>query len=161
MKIVINSSPLIFLVKLQFLEFFLETDAEFYIPHSVVEEIQAKDDEIHGLISPFIESGKILVRRTNLLSLFNRLNESLGRGESEAIALATEYQANYILLDDLAARKTATKLGLNVKGTLAIIKKLAQDGKIKVSDQDVLYQKLRKINFRVSRSIFDAVFNES
>lgn len=161
MKIVINSSPLIFLVKLQFLEFFLETEAEFYIPHSVVEEIKAKDDEIHAAISSFIESGKILVRRTNLLSLFNRINESLGRGESETIALATEYQANYIILDDLAARKTAIKLGLNVKGSLAIIKKLAQDGRIQVSDQDGLYHKITEINFRVFRSTFDAIFSDS
>ncbi|WP_293157521.1 hypothetical protein [Okeania sp. SIO2C9] len=49
---------------------------------------------------------------------------SFGRGESETIALAKELQTDFVILDDLAARKMATNLGLNVKGTLAILKKL-------------------------------------
>lgn len=56
-------------------------------------------------------------------------------GESETIALATELQADFIILDDLAARKAALNLGLNVKGTLAIIKKLAQSNKIEIADK--------------------------
>lgn len=63
-----------------------------------------------------------------------------------------------IILDDLAARKAALNLGLNVKGTLAIIKKLAQENKIEIADKNNFYQKLIDINFRISRSIFDAVF---
>ena len=50
----------------------------------------------------------------------------LGKKESEAIALSIELQTDYIILDDFAARKEATKLRLNVKGTLPIIKKLNQ-----------------------------------
>ena len=92
MKIVINSSPLIFLGKLEFLELFLETEDEFYVPTAVIEEIQAKDDLIISVINPLIETGKLQVRRTTLLSLLNRINQSLGQGESEAISLATELQ---------------------------------------------------------------------
>ncbi|SKB13838.1 conserved hypothetical protein [Planktothrix sp. PCC 11201] len=158
MKIVINSSPLIFLGKLEFLELFLETEDEFYVPTAVIEEIQAKDDLIISVINPLIETGKLQVRRTTLLSLLNRINQSLGQGESEAISLATELQADYIILDDLAARKQAINLGLNVKGTLGIIKKLTQTGKIHITDKNELYQKLRDINFRVSRSVFDGIF---
>ena len=67
-------------------------------------------------------------------------------------------QADYIILDDLAARKQAINLGLNVKGTLGIIKKLTQTGKINIADKNELYQKLRDINFRVSRSVFEGIF---
>jgi predicted nucleic acid-binding protein len=56
--------------------------------------------------------------------LVNSLNQRLGRGESEAIPLALELNADYIILDDFAARREASRLGLQVKGTLAIIKKL-------------------------------------
>lgn len=59
MKIVINSSPLIFLGKLEFLELFLETEDEFYVPTAVIEEIQAKDDLIISVINPLIETGKL------------------------------------------------------------------------------------------------------
>lgn len=158
MKIVINSSPIIFLVRFQFLELFIETSDEFYLPQSVLIEIQAKSDEINQALVPLIASQKLIVKATNLTSLFNSLNSSLGLGESETIALATELQADFVILDDLAARKAALNLGLNVKGTLAILKKLAQEGKIEITDKNNFYQKLLSINFRIFRSIFDAVF---
>ncbi|WP_240039100.1 MULTISPECIES: hypothetical protein [Okeania] len=83
---------------------------------------------------------------------------NFGRGESETIALATELQTDFVILDDLAARKMATNLGLNVKGTLAILKKLAVEGRIEIGNKDEFYQNLVNIKFRICRSIFDAVF---
>ncbi len=69
-------------------------------------------------------------------------------------------QADYVLLDDLAARREAMKLGLNVRGTLAVIRKLQSAGKIIIDNQDTLYQRLTAINFRVKRSLFDAIFQD-
>lgn len=158
LKIFIDSSPIIFLVRLQALELFFNTNDKFYLTPSVITEIQAKNDEISQKSSILLEREKVLVQATNLTSLFNSLNVCLGIGESETIALATELQADLIVLDDLAARKMATKLGLNVKGTLAILKKLAQSGKIEINDKNEFYQNLIKIKFRISRSIFDSVF---
>jgi predicted nucleic acid-binding protein len=50
------------------------------------------------------------------------------------------------------------KLGLNVKGTLAIINKLHQDGQISINSNDDFYEQLKTINFRVKRSLFDQIF---
>ena len=52
------------------------------------------------------------------------------------------------------------RLGLNVKGTLAIIKKMMADNKVKIDDLDHFYQQLLKIKFRVKRSIFEAIFTD-
>jgi uncharacterized protein len=49
------------------------------------------------------------------------LQASLGAGESEGLALATETAAELILLDDKAARHLATALGLRVVGTLGLL----------------------------------------
>lgn len=159
-KIIINSSPIIFLVRLRFLELFLEISDEIYLPSSVLQEISAKSDEINSAIIPLINTQKLLVKATNLGSLFNHLNLSLGLGESETIALATELQADLVILDDLAARKAASNLGLNVKGTLGIIKKLTKAGQIEITDLNEFYLKLLKINFRISRLIFDTIFSD-
>ncbi|NER07303.1 MAG: DUF3368 domain-containing protein [Okeania sp. SIO3C4] len=160
MKIAIDSSPIIFLVRLQALELFLNDNYEFYTTPSVVTEINAKSDDISQALTPILAAEKLIMKSTNLTSLFNRLNMSFGRGESETIALATELQTDFVILDDLAARKMATNLGLNVKGTLAILKKLAMEGKIEIGNKDEFYQNLVKIKFRISRSIFDAVFRD-
>jgi predicted nucleic acid-binding protein len=92
------------------------------------------------------------------MNLVASINQRLGIGESEAIALAVEINADYVLLDDFAARKEAKRLGLNVKGTLAVIQRLRQDRKIKSVQLEDLYIKITEINFRVSRSIFDQIF---
>jgi predicted nucleic acid-binding protein len=68
-------------------------------------------------------------------------------------------ELNYIILDDFAARREASRLGLQVKGTLAIIKKLQQDGQITIDNLEELYQRIISIGFRVKRSIFDDVFS--
>ncbi|MBW4644210.1 MAG: DUF3368 domain-containing protein [Goleter apudmare HA4340-LM2] len=160
MKIVFNSSPLIFLSRLDYLEIFIDCRDEFYLPEFVVREINAKQDEASQDILRLISGKKIEVRVIKLVSLANSLNARLGRGEAEAITLATELQADYILLDDFAARKEAIKLGLNVRGSLAIIRKLNSEGKIFLDDLDEFYQRLVEINFRVKRSLFDAIFED-
>lgn len=99
-------------------------------------------------------------KQPTLRSLVNRLHQHLGKGESEAIALAVELQADCILLDDSAARKEAARLGLNVKGTLGVIRKLQAQGALNVGDLGEFYQKLVEIRFRIKRNIFDEIFRE-
>lgn len=158
MKIVFNSSPLIFLSRLNFLDLFLTNEAQFLLPESVQEEISVKQDQSSLHINTLIADNKLLVQKVQLVSLANRLNERLGIGESQAITLGVELQPDYIILDDFAAIKEAIRLGLNVKGTLAVIRKLQLDGKINIFDLDILYEQVRNVNFRVKREIFDSIF---
>ena len=160
MQIILNSSPLIFLSKLNYLNQFIESPDDFYIPQSVADEIKAKSDPSSQTIQALINSGNLQIRASKLITLVNSLNQRLGKGESEAIALAIELNTDYVLLDDSTARREARRLGLNIKGTLAVIKKLSKDGKISIESLDELYQQLMKIEFRVKRSLFDQIFSE-
>jgi predicted nucleic acid-binding protein len=159
-KIVFNSSPLIFLARLGFLDVFTESADEFYLPNFVGEEIAAKTDEASQKVKMLINSSRITLKKPNLITQVNSLNMRLGKGESEAIALGIELPTDYIILDDFAARKEAMRLGLNVKGTLAVIRKLWLDGKIAIDNLEELYQELMAIKFRVSRSLFDEIFTD-
>ncbi|MBD2676495.1 MULTISPECIES: DUF3368 domain-containing protein [Nostoc] len=102
---------------------FIESPDDFYIPQSVADEIKAKSDPSSQTIQALINSGNLQIRASNLINLVNSLNQRLGKGESEAIALAIELNTDYVLLDDSTARREAKRLGLNIKGTLAVIKK--------------------------------------
>jgi len=158
--IVFNSSPLIFLARLGFLNTFVDSANEFYLPMFVAEEISAKSDKASQSVQQLIDLVKITPRAIKLTFLANSLNARLGLGESEAIALGIELPCDYIILDDNAARKEAIRLGLQVKGTLAVIKKLQADGKITIDSLEQLYQQLVAINFRVKRSLFDSIFED-
>lgn len=54
LKIVINSSPLILLVRLPALELFLNENYKFYITPSVVTEINPKSDNISRALTPVL-----------------------------------------------------------------------------------------------------------
>ena len=49
----------------------------------------------------------------------------LGPGEREAIALALEMNADFLLIDDTAGRRTAVQNGVRVKGTLGLLEEAA------------------------------------
>jgi predicted nucleic acid-binding protein len=146
------------LSRLDYLALFLQYDYQFYVPNTVIEEINIKQDLSCIYINKLVNQNKLISRQISLLSLANSINERLGRGEAEAIALATELQSDYIILDDYAARKEAIRLGLNVKGTLAIIKKMMVDNKLQIDNLEQFYQELLEIKFRVKRSVFEAIF---
>ncbi len=149
MKVVFNTSPIIFLYKLGYLELARSLFDDIYIPTSVYTEIGEKEDDLKTLVEGFIKVGTFKQRKVKLTNIFNGLNRRIGMGESEA---------DYVILDDFVARKEAVRLGLNVKGTLGIIRKLMTDKHIEVIDMDDLYERLKKIRFRVKRDIFNRIF---
>lgn len=162
MKIVFNSSPLIFLARLGLIEEVInhfEND-NLYLPKIVAEEIAVKSDQANVSIKHLIESHHLDVKNVKWFSLVNRLKERLGKGESEAIALGIELQTDYLILDDAAARKEAIRLGLNVKGTLALIRILKQESKISLENLEEFYKKLIKIKFWVNKQLFEQIFKD-
>lgn len=83
------------------------------------------------------------------------LETQIDYGEASAIALASEYNDALLLLDDLKARKLATRLNLKITGTLGIIHKAKQMALIdKVKP---LIDKLLLTDFRVADNIIKEI----
>jgi predicted nucleic acid-binding protein len=78
------------------------------------------------------------------------LPEVLGRGESEAISLALELGAAFILLDDNAGRKAAKRRQLLPAGTLAILIRAAE---LELLDIREATGELRSLGFRMSAEL--------
>lgn len=70
----------------------------------------------------------------------------LGAGEAEAIALAVEDKADFIILDDWKARQIALQMSLPVIGTVAVLTKAMEKGVIE--DFSSVLEDLRKAGFR-------------
>lgn len=124
---------------------------------SVYEEILQKQDIAAEMLTELRKEDAYAVCQAKNTRLRDSFNRRLGKGESEAIAIAIEKQTDMVLLDDHAARSEALRLGLDVKGTLGIIRRLMELDRYQ-SDIESLYLLLRKMNFRISDRIFHAVF---
>lgn len=80
-------------------------------------------------------------------------------GEASAIALAKEMESPLLLLDDLKARKLASKLNLKFTGTLGVIHKAKQIGAIEKVKP--LLDKLQTTNFRFSENIITELLRKN
>jgi len=109
--VVSNSSPLIALHYLGQLDLCSALFGTVLIPPAVNQET------FQMRLRPTWIEERLLAQPLSAVVLRGRL----GVGEREAIALAMEMNADLILLDDAAARRTAVSLGLCVIGTFGIL----------------------------------------
>jgi len=109
--IVSNSSPIIALDPIGERGLLSRLFSTIWVPPAVIRETR-----------PTVALPTWVVERAVQQAVGTRvLRASLGQGESEAIALALETDARWILLDDRPARRVAEGLGLSVIGTLGIL----------------------------------------
>jgi len=77
----------------------------------------------------------------------------LGDGEWEAIALAIALKADWIILDDLSARRAAEATGLNVIGTLSTLVTAKRAGLLKSIRPEL--DALLRTSFFLSPQLYD------
>jgi predicted nucleic acid-binding protein len=71
------------------------------------------------------------------------LSASLHEGECEAIALAVEVKAVWILLDEREVRSTAQRMQMPITGVLGVLLRAKRQGQIASLSQEM--ERLRKI----------------
>ena len=126
-KVVSNTTPIISLLKIGKLEILKDLYDEIYIPQEVFNEIEAgkhKKYYLNLLTFEWIKIEQIQDRKSIAYFL------DLDKGEAEAIVLATESEADLILLDESPGRIHAKHAGLRVTGTIGILVKAKKQGLI-------------------------------
>lgn len=83
------------------------------------------------------------------------LEAALDAGESEAIALALEAQAQRVILDDLPARRLAQTLGLSIVGTAGVVYAAKQGGLIPAVRPPL--DALRAAGFRLRKDVYEEI----
>ena len=144
-KVIVDTSVLIALDKINLLEVLCKIYGEIILPKGVTLEFGNIDLNCY-------ESIKVDNPLINVLK--NDLN--LGIGESEVIALAYESK-NRALIDDLRARKIARQLGIVFSGSMGVLLRAEKSGFI-----DSAYKKaleLRNKGFYISDGIIEDMKN--
>lgn len=145
--VVADSSCLIGLSKIGKLNILHQLFGEIIIPEAVFSEVViqgegrpgAKEVKDTNWIKKIAVKNEIAVKALKL---------SLGAGESEAIVLASECNAEFIILDDWKARQIAEELSLPIIGTIAVLYKAQEKGII--DNFKNIINLLRNTGFRFS-----------
>ncbi|GCL42557.1 DUF3368 domain-containing protein [Dolichospermum planctonicum] len=125
-KPAINTSPLIFLTKGGFLHLLQIVSPEIIVPQAVSTEIQAYG-ETDITAFTLAKTYWLVVKETPSVPGIIQTWD-LGAGESAVLTWAYVNPGTEVIIDDLAARRCATALGIPIRGTLGIVLTAKQRG---------------------------------
>jgi len=143
MLVVSNTSPISNLAVIEKLDLLRDQFQKILIPEAVEHELKAlSNPRAKAAIEAALKEGWLEVRAVESVPLTRLLKVNLHEGESEAIALAVEINASWILLDEREARAAAQQMNLNVTGILGVLLRAKKAGDIVVLG--LLMDQLRK-----------------
>ena len=146
MRIVSNTSPIVALAHLGELDLLQKIfDSTVLIPPAVARELAGR------ALPEWFE-----VREVRQPLSARTLEAFLGAGESEALALALEAEADLVLLDDKAARRLASQLHLSVVGLLLKTKEAGLIPSIRPK-----MEALRSLPFHISPRLQESILAQA
>jgi predicted nucleic acid-binding protein len=119
MTLIFNASPIIVLAKAGILDQLLPINTQVWIPEPVATEISAINNP-NDPATQWLAAHSSLIHPATPPSPF-LMAWDLGTGESAVISLSENMPNSMAVLDDLAARRCAHALGLNVTGTIGLV----------------------------------------
>lgn len=114
-----NTSPLLYLYRINAIEWLPQLFDELWTPTPVVDELRER--QRRGYDVPNLSMYGWLRVVDPQATPSEWLSLDLGAGELAAMALALENPTHIVLLDDQRARRTAQAAGLDVWGTLKVL----------------------------------------
>ena len=148
---VVDAGPLIFLAKLDRLDL-LRVRGKVYASRGVFAETQAYLDEAAQAIANATKTWLQIVNAEDQLAV-ELLLADLHRGEAEVIVLARELHADWVVLDDMKARRFARRLGLPVVGTVGLLLSAKLRGEIPSLQDEV--RRLQSLGFWISPGLVE------
>jgi hypothetical protein len=130
MIVVSDTSPISHLFKIGRLHLLQELFGKVILPESVWDELQKLETDFQVDIGLLKNAGWLEMRKVGNAEKVHVLKDILDDGEAEAIVLAAELNADYLLMDETKGRAVAKALGLNTIGALGILISAKEHGLI-------------------------------
>lgn len=115
----INTSPLIFLTKGNYLSLLQVVSPAFIVPKMVAAEVQAYGDSDVTAVA-LAQTEWLMIRETPPIpSLIQSWD--LGPGEAAVLSWGASFTSTEVIIDDLMGRRCANALQIPVRGTLGVV----------------------------------------
>jgi predicted nucleic acid-binding protein len=143
MLVVADSSPINLLVRIGHVDLLHYLFQSVVIPTEVARELSHR--RTPQAVKRFVAAPPswLAIREPSKIEPIPRLDA----GERAAISLATDLNADLLLIDEKAGRRAATERRLAIIGTIGILERAASDGLIDLADACA---KVKKTDFFVS-----------
>ena len=125
--VVSDTSPIRALEHLDLLRLIGDFYGQVLVPPAVAEELRHPRSGLKSIDIALLPIVSVVTPKT----VEEPLHLELDQGELEAIALALEIHADYLLIDEAAGREVASRLGLKVVGTLGVLIRAKEAGEIR------------------------------
>ena len=156
--VVTNTGPLIALATVRQLALLGQMYGSVLVPEGVFQEVTARGQHRPGAVE--LASAPWAVRSALLAPPDPFLAGNLGRGEAEAITLAAQRGARWILMDDRRARRIAElAYRLQVKGVAGILVAAKRRGL--VSEIAPLLTGMQAAGYYVSQTVVERALQEA
>jgi predicted nucleic acid-binding protein len=154
MIVVADTSPLNYLILLGRIDVLEVLYGRILIPHAVHDEMlspKAPESVRAWAISPPEWLNTVSPSVTSVTPL-----PRLDRGETEAIALAGELSADWLLIDEAAGRDEAGRQGIQTIGTLGVLREAHRSGLLDLRES---VEEIVRLGFRVSPSLLQRLLD--
>ncbi len=157
MIVISDTSAITNLAAIQHLRLLSQLYNQVTIPEAVYRELADVEPAVPGTLEAQTASW-IQVRQVTNHYFVERLQQEarLDPGESEAIALALELNADLLLIDERRGRAEADRLGLRITGLLGILVEAKRQNHI-VAVKPVMDALIATSEFRVSPALYDQI----
>lgn len=161
MPAVSDTSPILGLAIIGYLDLLQEQFGEIYIPQAVLAELKVTEN-FHGatVISQALADGWLKSSEIQNKPLTQSLLLELDLGEAEAITLAVDLGFEMIVMDEKIGRERARGLGLKTVGVLGVLLTAKNQGRIK-SLRDAMTALRNEVGFFISDDLYRQILKRA
>jgi predicted nucleic acid-binding protein len=156
--LVVDASCLITLAKIGRLNLVREFADQVVIPDAVYNEVVGRGAGRPGH-AEVAQASWISRRTVRDHRVVDRLEIELGRGESEAIVLARELNADLVIIDDTRARQIAEVEGVRVVGLLGLLLTAKERGVLEAVKP--ILNEMIKVGFYIGDVVYRNVIRQA
>jgi predicted nucleic acid-binding protein len=153
--VVADTSPIFYLLSIGQIGLLPQLFGKVFVPDAVYNELC--HPTAPPLLSEWTRQPPAWLEVASINPIDDEMFRALGAGERAAITLALSMHADLILIDERKGTKAALNKGLEVVGTLGILRLAARRGLIDLAD---CFARLKRTNFRYRQDIMDAMLAE-
>ena len=149
MIVVADSSPLIVLVNIGHIQILPALFREVVIPPQIAAELT--DAKRPQAVQDFMREQPVWLRVQAPVSV--ELIPELHEGERAAISLASELQADLLLIDESDGRSAALARHLQITGTIGVLQRAAEQDLLDLAEA---FARINQTDFWISPKLLDA-----